>query len=176
MAHDVFISYSSNDKLKADAVCAGLESAGIRCWIAPRDILPSASYAGSIMEAIRTSRVMVVIFSSHSNKSPHVQREVERAIGHRLAIVPFRIEGVAPSEGMEYFLGVPHWLDAITPPLNAHIHRLEAAVRALLGVAQPEAPPVEPQGRGTPEIDFDRIGERPGSLWSAIKNRLLGDG
>lgn len=38
--HDVFISYASSDKPVADAVCAALEQRGIRCWIAPRDILP----------------------------------------------------------------------------------------------------------------------------------------
>jgi hypothetical protein len=38
MAHDVFISYSSKDKPVADAVCAGPEGRGIRCWVAPRDI------------------------------------------------------------------------------------------------------------------------------------------
>ncbi len=36
MAHDVFISYSSKDKPIADAVCANIEAAGIRCWVAPR--------------------------------------------------------------------------------------------------------------------------------------------
>lgn len=38
MAHDIFISYSSRDKPITEGVCANLESADIRCWIAPRDI------------------------------------------------------------------------------------------------------------------------------------------
>lgn len=42
MAHDVFISYAQHDKPTADAVCHGLESVGIRCWMAPRD-LPAAT-------------------------------------------------------------------------------------------------------------------------------------
>src|SRR5665648_437323 len=33
VAHDVFISYSHRDKAVADAVCAGLEAARIRCWV-----------------------------------------------------------------------------------------------------------------------------------------------
>jgi hypothetical protein len=32
MAHDVFISYASNDKTIADAVCAKLESMGRDIW------------------------------------------------------------------------------------------------------------------------------------------------
>ena len=54
MAHDVFISYSSKDKLIADAACAILESKGIRCWIAPRDILPGADWGESIVDALES--------------------------------------------------------------------------------------------------------------------------
>jgi len=62
MAHDVFISYSKADKLVADAICAKLEQSGIRCWIAPRDVLGGQDYGKSIIEAINGSRVMVVVF------------------------------------------------------------------------------------------------------------------
>lgn len=139
MAQDVFISYASHDKPHADAVCAGLEAAGVRCWIAPRDIAAGKTYAGEIVDAIRGSRVMVVIFSSHSNASPNVMREVERAINAGVTILPFRIEDVKPTRDMEYFLSVPHWLDALTPPLESHIDRLRVQVRAMLGSAA--APP-----------------------------------
>jgi hypothetical protein len=44
MTHDVFISYSSLDKAVADAACAALEAYGIRCWIAPRDIVPGKEW------------------------------------------------------------------------------------------------------------------------------------
>ena len=70
MPHDVFISYSSKDKVYADAVCARLESEGIRCWIAPRDILPGMHWGGAIVEAIESARLMVLLFSSHANASP----------------------------------------------------------------------------------------------------------
>ena len=46
MAHDVFISYSSKDKPVADAACATFEAAGMRCWIAPRDVPPGAADVG----------------------------------------------------------------------------------------------------------------------------------
>jgi hypothetical protein len=55
---DVFISYSSQDKPTADAACAALEAANIRCWIAPRDINPGRDYAESIIEAIESARVL----------------------------------------------------------------------------------------------------------------------
>ena len=63
MAHDVFLSYSSKDKFAADAACAVLERNGIRVWMAPRDVLPGPGWARSIIEAINSARVMVLVFS-----------------------------------------------------------------------------------------------------------------
>jgi Tfp pilus assembly protein PilF len=130
--HDVFISYSSKDKAIADATCAHLESKGIRCWIAPRDVLPGSNYPRSIVEAIDGSRVMVLVFSSNSNTSQHVVRELTHAVSKGVIILPFRIEDVQPSQDMEYLIGLPHWLDAITPPLERHLTYLADTVKTLL--------------------------------------------
>jgi TIR domain-containing protein len=115
MEFDAFISYASAGKTAADAACAVLEAAGIRCWVAPRDISPGREYAAAIIDAIDQCRVMVLIFSSSANDSPQVRREIERAASKGVAIMPVRIEKVAPTKSMEYFLGDIHWLDAMTP-------------------------------------------------------------
>ncbi|MDP3564640.1 MAG: toll/interleukin-1 receptor domain-containing protein, partial [Methanoregula sp.] len=114
--HDVFISYAQEDKVIADAVCARLESHHIRCWIAPRDVTYAKDFPEAIIEGIDGSRILVLIFSSHANKSPHVIRELTNAVNKGRIIAPFRIEDVIPSKSMEYLISVPHWLDAITPP------------------------------------------------------------
>lgn len=129
MTWDVFISYSSQDKLVADAVCHALEAAGVRCWIAPRDALAGQKYQGSIVRAIRDCRVMVLIFSSSSNRSDHVFRELHTASEEHKLIVPFRIEEVGPSDDLAYYLSPVHWLDAVTPPLEQHIHRLIETIK-----------------------------------------------
>ncbi len=132
MAHDVFISYSSKDKLVADAACATLESNGVRCWIAPRDVLPGVPYAESLVNGLSNSRVMVLVFSANSNRSPQVLREVERAVSKGLPILPLRIEDAPMSQAMEYYIASQHWLDALTPPLERHLARLCEGVKALL--------------------------------------------
>ncbi|MDD1678128.1 MAG: tetratricopeptide repeat protein [Methanomicrobiales archaeon] len=134
--HDVFISYSSRDKPIADAVCATLEARSIRCWIAPRDVLPGTNYPRAIVEAIDGSKVMVLIFSSHSNTSPHVVRELTHAVSKGVIIIPFRIEDIQPSKDMEYLIGIPHWLDAMTPPVEGHIGVLGETVATLLRTTQ----------------------------------------
>ena len=130
--HDVFISYAQHDKPIADAVCARLESRHIRCWIAPRDVSPSKDFPAAIIEGIDGCGVMVLIFSSHANNSPHVIRELTNAVNKGRIIVPFRIEDVAPSKSMEYLISVPHWLDAITPPLEKHIDKLADSIEHIL--------------------------------------------
>ena len=132
--HDVFISYSSKDKAIADAVCAKLESRRIRCWIAPRDIPPGVEYGQALIHALNGSRVFVLVFSSWANASKHVAREVERACDKELAILPFRVEDVKVSSRLEYYLSLTHWLDAITPPLDARLDQLADAVGRLLAV------------------------------------------
>ena len=139
MVHDVFVSYSNKDKAIANALCATLENKKIRCWIAPRDIVPGKNFAGALIEAINQSRIMVLVFSSNSNNSPQVMREVERAVHKGIPIIPLRIENVEPTKSMEYFLSAPHWLDALTPPLKKHLEKLAQTVNTLL-VAEDKTP------------------------------------
>ena len=133
MAHDVFLSHAAADRAAALAVLDGLERAGIRCWIAPRDVPAGSEYGQQIVDAVKGCRVFVVIFSSSANSSPHVRREVERAVSCDRSIVPFRVENILPTGAMEYCLGGTHWFDALTTPLDPHVANLVTTVRRLLG-------------------------------------------
>jgi len=138
-ARPVFVSYSQADREPAFGVVARVESSGIDCWIAPRDVTPAADWAAEIVEAIAAARVMVLVFSSNTNDSPQVRREVERAVHHRVTVLPFRIENVLPSHSLEYFLSSQHWLDAFPPPIEPHFARLAEYLRALLRTEAPAA-------------------------------------
>ena len=111
---------------------ARAEGEGINCWIAPRDIAPSADWAAEIIDAISNARVMILVFSASSNDSPQVRREVERAVHKQVSILPFRIENVLPSKSLEYFLSAQHWMDAFPPPREAHYARLCAYLKSQL--------------------------------------------
>jgi rhodanese-related sulfurtransferase len=142
MSHDVFISYSSLDKLAADAVCHGLEAKGVRCWIAPRDQLAGRPYGEQITESIQAAQVMVLIFSDNVNNSHAVHNEVDLAAAANLTIVPFRITGVDFNPELRFYLGRVHWLDAFPQPVDHYIDDLAATVRRnLKQPASAEAPP-----------------------------------
>jgi len=153
----VFITYSRNNKEQADAVCTRLESANIQCWIAPRDISPSKDWAEEIINAINTVDVMVLIFSSYSNTSPQVRREVERAVHKGLNVLTFRIEDVKPSKSLEYFISTQHWLDASSGSFDKNLDMLYSCVKALVkdtsnekSTQKPEPALEEPKSRAIP--------------------------
>ena len=148
MGHDVFISYSSKDKPIADGICASLEAAGIRCWIAPRDITPGEDWPTSISAAITKSKVMVLVFSADSNSSKQVGNELSLAFNNNLVIIPFKIENIEPELGKQYYLARTHWLEAMNPPTLEQIQTLVETVRSVVsgmvtnGVVQPSHLPM----------------------------------
>jgi hypothetical protein len=131
MPHDVFISYSSSDKPIADRVCHALEEKGERCWIAPRDIPYGAEWQDAIMSAVAETGAMVLVFTNNTNESAHVRREVSAALEGGAIVIPFRTEEAAPQGALRYNLINLHWLDATSPPLEAHIDKLIATLKAL---------------------------------------------
>lgn len=135
MGRDVFVSYSHPDRQCAFELAERLESRGISVWIAPRDIAPASDWAEAIIDAIGSARLMVLVFSSHTNASPQVRRETERAVHKGVPVLPFRIEDVMPSKSFEYFLSSQHWLDAFPPPIELYLDRLTTSVAALLAGA-----------------------------------------
>lgn len=156
MPQDVFISYATEDKEAADAVCGFLEDRGIGCWIAPRDMPPGALYGAPIVEAIDQSRVMVLVFSAASNDSQYVILEVERAVNRRVTIIPLRLQNVPPSKDMEFFISAPQWLDASQGPLEQHLERLAQRIAAIL--QKPLEEPKEPEAEVVAETATKEAG------------------
>src|SRR5260370_42270561 len=104
MAHDVFVSHAEEDKLAANTACTILESEGVSCWIAPRDIRPGAKWEQAIVDAISASQVMVLVFSEDANRSYHVEREVGGAFENGITVIPFRITNTKPTDVLSYYL------------------------------------------------------------------------
>jgi hypothetical protein len=139
MTRAVFVSYSQADRDTAYELVARIEGSGMDCWIAPRNIAPSAEWAAEIIDAISSAAVMVLVFSADTNRSPQVRREVERAVHKRLPIIAYRVDDVLPEKSLEYFLSSQHWLDAFSEPRDTHydklIHHLQRALES--GSAMP---------------------------------------
>ena len=131
----VFISYASQDAAVANVVVETLESHGVRCWIAPRDVVPGEFYAGAIVHAIDAAKAIVLVLSEHAATSQHVLREVERASAKRHPVVAFRIDLAPMPAELEYFLNTSHWLDASAGVAHALPKLVDAMRRALAAAA-----------------------------------------
>ncbi len=148
MGHDVFISHAATDKIIAGEITSSLEKGGVRCWVAPRDIRPGDTWGGSIVKAIENCSIMVIVFSTNSNKSRQVLREVERAIQKNVVALPFRIDEQEPTGDMEYFLSATHWLDALNGDMETHYQHL---LQTTLSILEREALENQPQVIPTPD-------------------------
>jgi hypothetical protein len=100
--------------------------------MAPRNIIPGIHFAEAIIDAINSTQVIVLIFSASANTSSQVLREIERAASKDIPIVTFRVEDVAPTKSLEYFISSHHWLDAANRPLEEGLKRLSDAVERLV--------------------------------------------
>ena len=132
MEHQVFISYSSQDKELADRVCAALENAGFSCWIAPRDIEEGADYPRAIVQAITAVKSMVVLLTTDAMASPHVLSEIGHAFNARKRMLPVRLFSSDLPPDFDYFLSTQQWLDASQGLTDETLKRVIEAVSGTL--------------------------------------------
>ena len=140
----IFISHSSRDAESAEKVCVLLEEAGPQCFIAPRDIRSGREYAEELMLGIERSDALVVMLSNHSNISPHVLREVEHAASKSIPILVYKMEEVALTKSMEYFLMTHQW---VNQKVDTDFHVILDCIEALENDGQNPLPKPAPQQR-----------------------------
>ncbi len=75
--HDVFINYAREDKAIAQKLYDGLSKAGIKPWIASKNLLPGSVWKREIPRAIRNSKYVLILQSTKSiSKRGHIQGEI----------------------------------------------------------------------------------------------------
>lgn len=158
---DVFISYHTASSLSVvEAVVNKLESSGVRCWYAPRDV--AGPYAASIVRAINACSVFLLILNKPASESPQVLNELnmvtERlSAKEAVSIVPFHTADDDISLEAQYYVRRMHWIDAIKPPLSDRIDELAEKVLYFLGQK-----PVQPKDN-TPaeEVKYRLVSNLP---------------
>jgi N-acetylneuraminic acid mutarotase len=108
--HQVFISYAEKDEDAASRVCEMLEAEGTGCWLRVRDAAAGEDAAEAAMDALRTSDLVLLVFSASANDSPAVLGEIERAVAWERPVVPVRIDDSVPNSTLQ------HYLDVGAPP------------------------------------------------------------
>ena len=166
----VFISHASQDRRIAESLCAALESRGFRCWLASRDVAGGANFAAEIVRAIRSAKVMLLVFTTHANNSDEIKKDLVLASQNRLIVIPLRVEEIAPNDAFAYELATRQWIDMFDDWERA-LERLAARMAAVLDAdAQPGEPaPADgaansrPAGTMTSTASVQSVGAPPSS-------------
>ncbi len=130
---DIFISYSSKDREKAEQLTELLSSAGLSVWIDQSGIDVATSWSGEIVDAIEGCKAFVVLLSPNSIDSVNVVKEVSLAAERRKKILPLDLEPVALPRDLAYHLaGIQ----------RAPMTNIDAIIRAIgkLGLEATQAP------------------------------------
>ncbi len=129
---DVFISYhAESSRSIVEAIVNKLESNGIRCWYAPRDV--EGSYAGSIAAAVNSCSVFVLVLNKAASESPHVLNELEMmswriSKNEPVRVIPLRIADEDISDDAKYYIRKLHWIDAAGKSAEEQAEALLAAL------------------------------------------------
>lgn len=148
MTASIFISFSSHDRKAAETICKAVEQRGLECWISSRDIGPGENFQEAITRAIRSAKVMILVFSANANNSLEVKKEIALAGHYNVIVVPVRVEDVVPNDALTYELAVRQWIDLFDDWETA----IERLVRQLSSVTAPAeaAEPTAPQPNAAP--------------------------
>jgi hypothetical protein len=93
-SYKVFLSYSSKDKKWVSAFTDSLQSAGVTTWFDASALAPGERWQDRIQEALRDSRYLVIILTSHSIHNPWTFFEVGAAVADEKTIIPVVTEDV----------------------------------------------------------------------------------
>ncbi len=120
----VFVSYTSADRPVAEDLVAFLESHGIECYIAPRDVAGGKPYASEIVDAISGCQVVLLLASSNINNSVHVLNEVDVIIEKKKILMPVFIEDFELNDEYRYYLGRQHRILAYEDDVKKHYQKI----------------------------------------------------
>ena len=124
---DVFLSHSTKDLSAVNTILEYLESNGIKCWIAPREITGGKIYAEEIVEGIQACPVFLLVLSEASILSKHVLSELDTAFNENRSIIPFCIDDAITSRAFSYYLRASQRVDG-RPPLAGKLEDLKATI------------------------------------------------
>ncbi len=130
---DIFISYSSKDREKAEQLTELLASAGLSVWIDQSALDVATSWSAEIVDAINNCHAFIVLLSPNSIESHNVIKEVSLASEKRKKILPLDLEPITLPRELEYQLAGIH---------RAPMTNIDAIIRALgkLGLEATSAP------------------------------------
>lgn len=137
-----FISHHSSQVETARQLKKVLGINGVDGWMAPDDIDPGRPFDQAIIEQVRRSDLIILLFCSRSDQSRHVKRELMMAENGDKLIFPVRLENI-DAEGLAYWLNDYQWIDWFDRRDDT-IQRMIDTIKRIVAVSTANQKPAEP--------------------------------
>jgi TIR domain len=141
LAPDAFLSHSSKDDALAQSLCQLLESQGIRCWLAPRDVTPGRAYAEECVRGIEASQSFVLLASENAVASVQVMSEVEQAHKRAKTIYTILIGKPKITQELDYYISRLDWIEYAGDSVGSLAERLGKVLSGHETWSQVASPP-----------------------------------
>ncbi len=137
-----FISHHSSQVETARQLKSVLGLNGVDGWMAPDDIDPGRPFDQAIIEQVRRSDLIILLFCSRSDQSRHVKRELMMAENGDKLIFPVRLENI-DAEGLAYWLNDYQWIDWFDRRDDT-IQRMIDTIKRIVEVSSAKQKTIEP--------------------------------
>ncbi len=125
-------------------------------------------------EAIRQSRIFLLVFSAQADESESVRAEMNIAKTQKIIRIPVRIEDRMPNK-LAFLIGTALFFDAFPQPLEKHLPKLVKDIDTILNSPKPPESPAEPKPKTSPMVSLPKQPSvRPGE-WREIDYKDLND-
>lgn len=158
MKAEVFVSYSSSDRLRALTLVQRLQAEGVSVWVDQSGIDGARLWSQEIVEALDGCKAVILLLSATSAASTNVVKEVSIASEDKRPILPVRLEPVQIPSTLRYQLAGIQQLDLFeveAPEGYKGIIRSLARLGVKVGVDDAPAP-------GDEAASFERVIARLG--------------
>lgn len=135
----LFFSYQQRDREFTERLYRYCKQRGeYECWMAPFDIDAGSAFARDITEAIVWCDALVIVYSSETAKSRHVESEVQAAFDQNKRLIPVRTEKIDYPQNLIHYLRGFQWIDCFSKTPTELIPETEERIRQAL--VHPKAP------------------------------------
>ena len=122
MVQDIFICYSPEDVNIAENICNHFENNNFSCWFKKRDFGKNDTVF-KISEEIRSSRILVLVYSKDAKNSNFVRTEVDIAFSSEVPIIIFSIDDSLIDSKLQFYLKDKPKIDAF-PDAEQYLNQL----------------------------------------------------
>lgn len=140
MSYDIFLSYSRTDEAIAGQFIRAAQDHGLKVWY-DQYISGGHDWRDSIVESLRASKALVILFSEASNGSRQLIKELAIADNFSKLVIPVLIENTEPRGPYLYEMASRNWIKLYPDP-ERKLDGLIVNLASQLGVERALSPAV----------------------------------